>query len=144
MTQLQAIRWFANEAAAEKVIIARNHADWSIDIDNKIPRLIIPSDPMKVDDGDKLFRVDFIKRCPIGANFADITLSILHELGHHFNRQAWIDQDLDEYEAATGQAHFDLPCERVATDWAIKWLQTPSHQKIAKKFEKALDNLPKV
>ena len=58
-------------------------------------------------------------------------------MGHHFNREVFIFQtDMKEYEEATGADHFKLPCEMVATDWAITWLQDPTNRKVAKAFEK--------
>ena len=53
------------------------------------------------------------------------------------NREEYIFCDYDEYENACGVDHFKLPCEMVATDWAIEWLQDPEHRKQAKAFERA-------
>ena len=97
------------------------------------PRLILPPDLNQNDEGDKAFRKDFIERCPMARGFANVTLSILHEIGHHFNREAYIfsDANEDDYES-----HFALPYEIVATDWAIEWLQDSEHRKQAKAFER--------
>lgn len=134
MTKLQAIRKFADYAAGEHVIIARG--DWAMSMLDSKPRLYVPQDLMKNDEDDKLFRLDFIARCPLGKGFANITLSILHEIGHHFNRESFITTDSEQYDASTGYWHFMLPCEMDATDWAIEWLQDSQHRKIAKQFEK--------
>ena len=136
MTQLQAIRWFADFLANEHVVITRKE-DWEFNMAYSHPHMGIPYDLMKNDEGDKLFRIDFIQRCPLARGFSNITLSILHEIGHHFNREEFIFMtDLKAYEEAEGADHFKFPCEKVATDWAIAWLQNPQNRKIAKAFEK--------
>lgn len=136
MTELQAIRWFAETITKEKVIIARERFQWAIDLSCASPRLILPYNLHDNDEGDKEFRWDFIDRCPLARGFANVTLSLLHELGHHYNRLIWLEQDLEEYENATSFAHFALPCEQVATDWAIAWLQNANNRKLAKQFER--------
>ena len=136
MTKLQAIRWFADFVAYEHVIITRDD-DWSCSMIDQHPRITVPYDLMKNDEGDKLFRIDFIERCPLGRGFANVTLSILHELGHHFNREPFIFmENVKEYIEADNTDHFKFPCEMVATDWAIEWLQDESNRKVAKAFEK--------
>lgn len=136
MTKLQAIRKFADTVAQEHVIIVRDD-DWSFSMADTKPRMAIPYDLMKNDQGDKDFRTDFVRRCPIGKGFANVTLSILHEIGHHFNREVFIFMtDVKAYNEAQGFDHFKFPCEIVATDWAINWLQSPKNRKIAKAFEK--------
>ena len=134
MTRLQAIRKFASIVAGEHVICTRSD-DWAFSMMDSKPRLLLPYDLMKNDIGDKQFRQDFVERCPMGRGFANVTISILHEIGHHFHREEYIFCDYDEYENATDFDHFKLPCEMVATDWAIEWLQDPFHRKIAKAFE---------
>ena len=136
MTQLQAIRWFADAVAGEHVVIVRRRDDWGMSLSDDNPRLILPSNLMQNDEQDKLFRKFFISLCPMARGFANVTISILHEIGHHFHRIEYIMCDADEYNMAEGYDHFNLPCERVATDWAIEWLQDPEHRKIAKAFEK--------
>ena len=94
--------------------------------------------------GGKQFRQDFVRRCPMGKGFADVTITLLHELGH-FSSQ----QEFDGYDRVEGLrkvrelapyfrnfAYFQLPDEKSATDWAIEWLNDPEHRKIAKAFEK--------
>ena len=136
MTKLQAIRKFASDAAGEPVIICRERDDWGLLMTDSHPRLILPVNPDLKDEDDKLFRADFVARCPLARGFADVTISILHEIGHHFHRTEYIFCDYDEYENALGTNHFKLHCEMVATDWAIEWLQDANHRKIAKQFEK--------
>ena len=137
MTKLQAVRKFADHLAGEHVVIYHTKDDdWGMCMGYSKPRLETPRDLMRIDNGDKDFRNDFISRCPLARGFAHVTLSILHELGHHYNREPFMEMDLDEYNRAEGLAHFKLPCEMIATDWAIAWLQSPYNRKVAKAFER--------
>lgn len=136
MGKVTAIRQFASLVAGEHVIIKRERTEWeSCMYDNKM-RIGIPKDLMAIDDADKLFRKDFISRCPLAQGFAHVTLSILHEIGHQFHREEYIYFNAKEYNDAHGEAHFQLLPEIVATNWAIEWLQNPEHRKQAKAFEK--------
>ena len=134
MTKLQAIRWFASEVAGEYVTLARQRDDWSISMADSKPRLILPYDLNQNDPEDKMFRADFVKRCPMAQGFANVTLSILHELGHHFNREVVI--CADKLVGDNMEEHLALPHEVIATDWAINWLQNKENRKTVKKFEK--------
>ena len=134
MTKLQAIRWFASEVAGEYVTLARQRDDWSISMADSKPRLILPHNLNQNEIEDKMFRADFIKRCPMAQGFANVTLSILHELGHHFNREAVI--CADKLVGDNMKEHLTLPHEVIATDWAINWLQNKENRKTVKKFEK--------
>jgi hypothetical protein len=63
--------------------------------------------------------------------------SVLHEIGHYFTR---FDYDVDEdyilrRKASTMSEYILIPCERLATDWAIAWLHDLEHWVIAKQFE---------
>lgn len=136
MTKLQAIRKFADIVAEEHVIICRERDVWSMCMADNKPRLILPVDIDAIDNDDRIFRNDFIRRCPLARGFAHVTLSILHEIGHHFNREIYIFSDIVENEDETTEEHIKLPYEIVATDWAINWLQNPTNRKIAKQFEK--------
>ena len=136
MTKLQAIRKFADYVAGEHVICSYEMNEWAMAMWDSKPRLMLPRNLLTNDEDDKLFRIDFIARCPLAQGFASVTLSILHEIGHHFHREEYIFSDPREYNAATGHWHFLLPCEIVATDWAIEWLQDPEHRKVAKQFER--------
>ena len=133
MDRVKLIRDFASLVAGERVVIAKKRDCWSICIAEPTPRLILPPDLDEKDEGDRAFRRDFVARCPMARGFADVTLSILHEIGHHFNREAYIFSDVneDDYES-----HFAIPYEIVATDWAIAWLQDPENRKKAKAFER--------
>lgn len=95
---------------------------------------------------NKMFNNYIYVRYPSARGFASITLTILHEIGHfhtfwddygYYNREkelemlkAHIKGDILNY------TYFNLPDERAATDWAIRWLQDPEHRKMAKAFEK--------
>lgn len=136
MNRVTLIRNFASLACGEHVIISRDRSEWSFSMIDSKPRLFLPVDLDARDESDRLFRKDFVARCPLARGFADVTLSILHEIGHHFHREEYIFCDYDEYENAYGADHFKLPCEMVATDWAIEWLQDPEHRKQAKAFER--------
>lgn len=134
MTKLQAIRWFASEVAGEYVTLARQRDDWSISMADSKPRLILPHNLNQNEIEDKMFRADFVKRCPMAQGFANVTLSILHELGHHFNREAVI--CADKLVGDNMKEHLKLPHEVIATDWAINWLQNKENRRTIKKFEK--------
>jgi len=137
MTQLQAIRWFADFAAGTHVTIANRRDDWGMGLsDLQHPRLILPKNLRQNDQSDKDFRIDFISRCPLAQGFANVTISILHEIGHFFHPFEFLACDVDEYNNAIGKDHFKLECEIVATNWAIEWLQDKNHRKIAKEFER--------
>lgn len=98
----------------------------------------------------KWFREDFISRCPMARGFANITLTLLHELGHieteiinfNFNRDK-VEKELIEKRLANqisnkemNFTYFRFPDEMAATEWAILWLKDPAHRKLAKEFEK--------
>ena len=134
MGKVTAIRQFASLVAGERVTISRNRIGWSASMSEM--RITLPADLMENDELDKLFRKDFINRCPLAQGFANVTLSILHEIGHIFHREEYIFFDAKEYNDAHGEAHFQLLPEIVATNWAIEWLQEPEHRKQAKAFEK--------
>lgn len=134
MGQITAIRNFASVVAGERVTIARQRDDWSMSIADPKPRLILPHDLNKNEWQDKMFRADFVQRCPMARGFANVTITILHEVGHHFNREIAI--FADKLVGDCMDEHLHLPHEVAATEWAIQWLQDSEHRKIAKAFEK--------
>lgn len=134
MNKVQVIRKFIHQVANEKVIIAKERDQWSINVNQIPPRLILPKDLNENDETDKMFRSDFIRRYSSAQGFANITLSILHELGHHFTREIYL--NADKYEGDTMEEHLTLLTEVVATEWAIQWLKNSINRKIAKAFEK--------
>ena len=88
------------------------------------------------DEQDKDFRKDFTTRCPLAKGFSDVTLTILHEFGHWFNRNV---MNIVVYDAMVQDEtanYFANPYEVLATQWAICWLLCPANRKIAKAFEK--------
>jgi hypothetical protein len=100
----------------------------------------------KKDLGGKCFRADFISRCPIAQGFSDVTLSLLHEVGHTMTKALVppMKDEIDRYNEAVektddmkevNKLYFALTDERMATDWAIEWLQNSDNRKMAKEFE---------
>lgn len=136
MGRITAIRKFTDTVLGEKVVIVRRRDDWGMSLTDKRPRLVLPKDTQQNEEQDKLFRKDFIRRCKSAQGFANVTLSILHEVGHWMTRY---DIDWGEYfaeqENVYGQDYFNLKAERVATDWAIAWLSNPENRRVAKAFE---------
>ena len=138
MTKLQAIREFADFLANGHTTIARDRCDdgnWTMDLSNATPRLQIPKDLTYRDDNDKDFRKDFTTRCPLAKGFSDVTLAILHEFGHWYNRSV---MNMVVYYAMvqSEENYFTNPYEVLATQWAICWLLCPTNRKVAKNFEK--------
>ena len=101
-------------------------------------------------ESSKIFRSYWVERCPMLKGFSDITISLLHELGHLETNEEIrpefpvamreialmgieerFDNDLDR-----NRFYFALPDEKAATEWAIKWLSDAENRKKAKKFEK--------
>lgn len=139
MTKLQAIREFADFLAEGHTTIARDRCEdgnWAMDIDSPTPRLKVPKDFDYRDEQDKAFRKDFTARCPLAKGFSDVTLTILHEFGHWYNRNV---MNIVVYDAMVQSEdnYFANPYEVLATQWAICWLLCPTNRKIAKSFEKA-------
>lgn len=138
MTKLQAVRWFANTVAQQKVVIARNRITNNWMMSTNELRMVIPTDlEYEPEESDNTFRLDFIHRYAPARELMDITITILHEIGHYFTR---FDYDMDEdyilrRKASTMSEYLRIPCERLATDWAIAWLHDLEHWAIAKQFE---------
>ena len=142
MTKLQAIRWFGKMVLEEDITIARDKfstSNWGMDVIGKIPRIKTPKNlTYKSDLPDKMFRANFIERCPLAQGFSNVTLTLLHEFGHWATRYVL---DIVEYskmneKAYTMTAYMNIPWEHLATEWAICWLYSPVNRKIAKEFEK--------
>lgn len=145
MTPIQLIREFASTAIGERVTIARHHMEnnWGMDVNNKPnPRLIIPTIiNYTPDEEDKLFRINFEQRCKWAYMFTDITLAILHELGHWATRHLvdWV-QDYDDRIGVAGEAYFYIHSEYIATNWAIQWLSDDDNRKIAQQFDNTISH----
>ena len=101
----------------------------------------------KGDIGGKLFRKDFVSKCAMAKGFSDVTISLLHEVGHKMTdkdiptdyRRSTALREISEncsdpYEVCA--RYFSLIDESLATNWAINWLSDPENRKIAKDFEK--------
>jgi hypothetical protein len=126
----------------EKVIIARDKFDnynFGMDTVNPTPRVKLPQDLNAVpDECDKIFRKNFVSRCPLAQGFSSITLTLLHECGHWTTRSVL---DMIEYDKMHRKVHsqeeyMEIPWEHLATEWAICWLHSPVNRRIAKEFEK--------
>ena len=102
-------------------------------------------DELFYSSGTKDFRKDFVERSPKSRGFANITISLLHELGHL--ETDWY--DFGDYDRDTEVArvtslpisqinreYFKLPDEAAATDWAIDWLSKKENRIAAKNFER--------
>lgn len=104
------------------------------------------------DDGTKIFRAYWTHKCPMLKGFSDVTLALLHELGHletidelHENGYSKFERmETLLYISDSGKGnttlqnfmYFNMTDEKAATYWAIEWLSDPEHRKLAKKFEK--------
>ena len=99
------------------------------------------------DESAEYFRDFWCERAPMLKEFEDITISLLHELGHLETNDEirqefpmWlrelaemgIDSKYHSYKEKN-YVYFTLPDEIAATEWAIKWLA--DNKEIAKKFE---------
>jgi hypothetical protein len=101
-------------------------------------------------ESSKIFRAYWVERCPMLKGFSDVTISLLHELGHLETNdeirpdfpvamreialmgiEERFDNDVDR-----NRMYFALPDEKAATEWAIKWLSDAENRKKAKTFEK--------
>ena len=102
------------------------------------------------DESMKLFRDYWTQKVPMLAEFADITLTLLHELGHlettdkiraefpnEMRELFWfaIDSNGGDNDEKN-RRYFEMPDERAATEWGIEWLKDAEHQRFAKNFEK--------
>ena len=97
------------------------------------------------------FRKNFESFCPSARGFANVTIYLLHELGHCYTEDdvEEVEPEYDREEAlmmgqflcSTKEEWNDwyynfMVDEKLATEWAINWLSDPEHRKIAKAFEK--------
>jgi hypothetical protein len=99
-----------------------------------------------ISKGEQQFRSDFVSRCLKAKGFANITLTVLHELGHfethfmdfgNYNRKKELIRLRTQCSIETiNFAYFQLPDETAATNWAINWLDNAENRKKAKAFEK--------
>lgn len=102
------------------------------------------------DKGMKYFRAHWTAKSPMLKGFADVTITLLHEIGHvetdaeirktfdyGMRMLAWaaIDARYDSIKEKNEQ-YFEMPDEKTASEWGIEWLSNPKNRKIAKRFEK--------
>ena len=138
MTKLTAIRDFVELITGVRPVIARVRDDWAVVGSDESIRLTVPVS-FTGSEMDKLFRKDFVSRCPLAQGFADVTISILHEMGHFATRDNF---NADVYGKQVEEAGADMakymaiPYEMLATCWAICWLMDPDNRKEAKNFER--------
>ena len=142
VTKKKAVRAFMTLVCEQPVIFARDRFDdynWAIDITGDSPRLKTPKNwDTLPDELDYLFRKNFVSRCKMAQGFSSITLTLLHECGHWMTRSV---VDPVEYcklrdRATKMEMYMDIPYERIATEWAICWLNCPANRKLAKIFER--------
>lgn len=97
--------------------------------------------------GQSEFRRNITMRDASLRGFSDVTLSLLHELGH-FETEDDIPDGYDRFKAKKqyqkwcgddprllNLMYFSLPDEWLATQWAIDWLSDEKNRKRAKRFE---------
>ena len=138
ITELTAIRDFVELITGIRPVIARKRDDWSVVSEADSMRMTVPT-VYTSSETDKAFRKDFVSRCPLARGFADVTISILHEMGHFATRDNF---NADVYTAQVEEAGADMekymaiPYEMLATCWAICWLMDPDNRKEAKNFER--------
>lgn len=99
----------------------------------------------------KYFRTSWSEVDPIIKGFANVTLALLHELGHLHTQDDVLlsgyttqdkNRDCNEITETAkdlkdaNQRYFLLKDEMTATMWAIDWLHNAENRKIAKAFEK--------
>ena len=136
--RLALIRDFVELVTDVRPVIPAHRDDWAVVGSDDSIRLTVPVS-FTGSEMDKLFRKDFVSRCPLAQGFADVTISILHEMGHFATRDNF---NGDVYEKQTAEAGSDMdsymaiPYEMLATCWAICWLMDPDNRKEAKNFEK--------
>jgi hypothetical protein len=130
------IRKFVETIIGSPIVIARERSEWSMGVDEPLPRLTLPFDLWAVDEEDTLYREYISYIYPRATNYSDIVLSLLHEIGHWQTRNEvdWIAY-YDEIKGKYGMDYFEVTAERKATEWAIRWLRNAEHRKLAKEFE---------
>lgn len=136
MGKITTIRQFVETIVDSKIVIARERDDWGMNIDERLPHLRLPQDLCQNTAEDKMYRKYFIERCKCGKGFSNVTISLLHEIGHWKTRDEvdW-EKYYNERIGVYDYDYFNLDAERKATDWAIKWLANPKNRKFAKEFE---------
>lgn len=102
------------------------------------------------DDGAELFRNYWVKKESILNDFSNITLTLLHELGHletndqirksfTYEKRHLLYSSINflyDNDEEKNYQYFAMPDETAATEWGINWLKKAENKKIAKEFEK--------
>ena len=98
----------------------------------------------------KIFRSYWTEKNPMLKGFSDVTLALLHELGHFETadeiRETFtfadrtlamtaIRNNCHDLKSAN-YTYYKMPDETAATEWAINWLSNAENRKKAKAFEK--------
>ena len=105
------VQEFANDFGACEVIFGtRNMCHM---MPNKT--VIMYTFPRMFRNGDDEFYENFISRYPRCSVISQITLSLLHEIGHMMTLAS-----VERYDTnvASNKEYFELPQEKAATDWA--------------------------
>ena len=94
--------------------------------------------------GDAFYK-NFIERYPTAEEFSFFLLSILHEIGHLETEWEMVDDIKERNSKLTNEQYFNLFNERIATDWAGKWIENnyAAARCIDKKFSKILNEFYK-
>lgn len=132
-------------------MVKSNRVEYFIEgsIENKNLKILVPNwkkADFTKDDCGKAFRKDFVTRCVLARGFSDVTLSLLHEIGHAMTKTFVppMIEEIKEYNKKVKNLemcdvyplYFNLTNEHMATDWAIEWLKVAENRRIAKEFEK--------
>lgn len=155
MKRLTAIRRFVSEVACEKVGLTNDveycaMATFSGRKYYKKPTIGVPKDNLICelqDETTKIFRKDFVNRYSGAKGFANITLVLLHEVGHLKTcEEFWKDENAELLDmmmrstVETQEEYMKIPSEYGATEWAIEWLKNADNRALAKQFERQFFN----
>ena len=116
-------------------------------------KIIIEYDYADLNDGaqSKEFCRFFHEKDKVTKGFSELTLSLLHELGHNETvslvpKKYSREKSLRKIKKQTSdfvelnRLYFNLTDELMATEWAITWLRSKNNRKRAKKFERDFFN----
>lgn len=118
--------------------------------DNDTPIIVIEYDFRNMacnDKAAKFFMEYFYSLAPYTKGFSEVTISLLHELGHNltahklpksYDKGAEMAKIFNEKDSLGVWCwkYFQMKDEKLATNWAVKWLSKEENRKMAKKFEK--------
>lgn len=137
--------WMTEERRCEcKLVKNKKHGFCAINTEDERGSIFeIGYDLNQLDDMF-LARKSFTEKSSVAKGFANITLALLHELGHFSSQQTFEGYNRNEEmeflsmipPEIASVMYYLLPDELSATNWAIEWLQNPDNRKLAKAFEK--------